>query len=342
MKIFLSFALGWIAGILCAIIWLFTVTGAHAADPNKLVWGGGDPAASAYSGVYVPRIIDVLGQNALTGYSWGGVSAGTLDNAIKVTKAPTNLAVGQWDILSSLKGTPMPDGSGNFAFTVLAQNIGPECLYMVTKQQGYNTWGDVVGNAWQIDLATDDVLSGSMGTWKVLAGVYPDLATLDRPVDNLKGAAAVIDAVISGKDTHGFFVQRPDPNSDLFKKIADNKLIFVPIIDFDLQDKYDFESLKVAYGGLFGQDQYVETACTSVALITGDPAAVPAGSSLSKRLAATIDRIQKVKADDLKPNLATWQDMWGSIKSVAGDDAKNLMDASKKALDDLAKRNAKG
>lgn len=335
-----NLALGLVAG---AVFYTFGHPGvAFAQDANKLVWGGGDPAASAYSGVYVPRVIDVLGQNALTGYTWGGKTAGTLDNAVRIAKAPTNLAVGQWDILRDLKGKPLPDGSGNFAYTVLAQNIGPECLYMVTKQPGYNTWGDVIGNSWQIDLATGSDLSGSMGTWKVLSGIYPDVASLDR-VDKYDDAGQIVDAVIQGKDTHGFFVQRPDPASDVFKKIADNGLTYVPVVDFDLQDKYDFLSLKVAYGGLFGQDKYVDTACTSVALITGDPASVPADQgNLVKRLKATIDRISKVPADQLKPNLATWQDMWGSLKAVTADTAKDLMEKSKKALDDLAKRTSQG
>lgn len=328
--------------LLAAATLLLLASPAVAQDTNKLVWGGGDPAVSAYSGVYVPRVIEVLGAHALNGYSWGGKTAGTLDNAVHIAKAPTNLAVGQWDILRDLKGKPLPDGAGTFAYTVLAENIGPECLYMVTKQPGYNTWGDVMGNAWQIDLATGTDLSGSMGTWKVLSGIYPDAADLDR-IDKYDDAGKIVDAVISGKDTHGFFVQRPDPNSDVFKKIADNHLTYVPIVDYDLEGKYDFLSLKVAYGGIFGQDAYVSTACTSVALFTGDPSAVPADQgNLSKRLKATIDRISKVSASDLKPNLATWQDMWGSIKAVAADQTKALMDASAKALDDIAKRTTQG
>lgn len=338
MRSAVSFFLGAIIGIVGLLVVVY-FSGSHAADDtNKLVWGGGDPAVSAYSGVYVPRVIDVLSQNALNGYTWGGKTDGTVDNAVRVSKTPTNLAVGQWDILSSLKGQPLPDNSGKFDFTVLAQNIGPECLYLVTKQPGYATWGDVIGNAWQIDLATGTDLSGSMGTWKVLQGLYPDLADLDR-LDKYADAGAIVDAVASGKDTHGFFVQRPDPNSDVFKKIADAHLSYVPVVDFDLEGHYDFEALKVAYGGLFGADQYVKTACTSVALFTGDPAAVPTDKgALAKRLQATIDRISKVPPDQLKPNLATWQDMWGSFKAIAADDVKSMMEASKKALDEAAKR----
>lgn len=318
---------------------------AVAQDANKLIWGGGDPGTSAYSGVYVPRIIDVLAQNTLNGYTWGGKSQGTVDNAGRVLTAPTNLAVGQWDILSTLKGQPSPDGRP-YAFTVLAENIGPECLYMVTKQPGYSTWGDVIGNAWQIDLATGSELSGSYGTLKVLQGIYPDLAdgALNSPIQKLDGGAdAIVQAVIDKKATHGFFVQRPDPNSAVFKKIAENGLTYVPVVDYDIETSYTFQSLKVAYGGLFAGDVFINTACTSVALITGDPASLPADqTALIKRLNATIDRISKVPADELKPNLATWQDMWGSFKAITADTAKDLMEASKKALDDLAKKNGQG
>lgn len=301
------------------------------AQDAKAVWGGGDPTTSAYSGVYVPRVIEVLGQNALGGYTWGGASKGTVDNVERITANPTNLAVGQWDILSQY-ADPKP-------FTVIAQDIGPECLYLVTKQDGYNTWGDVIGNAWQIDLATGGNLSGSYGTWKILQSLYPDLADdqMGSVPQRLEegGASAIVDAVIAGTATHGFFVQRPNPSDDLFKKIAEAKLKFVPIIDYDLEGKYAFQSLKVAYGGIFSGDSFVNTACTSVALITGNP--INTAGAATKRLNATIERLSKVPPADLKPNLSTWQDMWDNLKVISGQAAVDLMDASKKALDDIAK-----
>lgn len=307
---------------------------AIAADDAKSVWGGGDPKTSAYSGVYVPRVIEVLSQNALGGYVWGGTSAGTGENVEKVKANPTNLAVGQWDLLSQYPD-PKP-------FTVIAPDIGPECLYLVTKQPGYHTWGDVIGNAWQIDLATGSELSGSYGTFKVLQGIYPELgdAEMNTPPQKLGGAADIVNAVINGTATHGFFVQRPDPNSDLFKKIADAKLTFVPIVDYDLEGKYTFQSLKVAYGGFFSTDQSISTACTSVALITGDPNSVTGAQK--KRLVATIERLSKVPPADLKPNLATWRDMWDNLKVITGQTAVDLMEASKKALDDIAKTASNG
>lgn len=307
-----------------------------AAEGDLNIWGGGDPKTSAYSGVYVPRVKEILSQNALSGYDWGGVSAGTADNVEKVKAHPTNLALGQWDLLSQYPD-PKP-------FTVIAQNIGPECLYMVAAAnlEGYNTWGDVIGNAWQMDVATGTELSGSYGTWKILQSIYPELADgeMNTPTKLLDGGAdAIIQAVIDGKATHGFFVQRPDPNSPVFKKIAEAKLHFVPVVDYGLEGKYDFQSLKVENGGFFGGAKNVNTACTSVALFTGDPNVVTGGQQ--KRLKATIERLSKVPADNFKPNLATWRDMWDNITAVTGSTAIDMMEASKKALEDIAKTSAK-
>ena len=37
-----------------------SISALAAEDPNKAVWGGGDPKTSAYSGVYVPHLIKVM------------------------------------------------------------------------------------------------------------------------------------------------------------------------------------------------------------------------------------------------------------------------------------------
>lgn len=98
--------------------------------------------------------------------------------------------------------------------------------------------------------------------------------------------------------------------------------------------------LGLVVGGVFGSAKAQDA--NKLVWGGGDPASVADKGSLSKRLKATIERISAVPAADLKPNLATWQDMWGAIKAVAADDAKQLMEASKKALDDLAKKTTQG
>ena len=103
------------------------------ADNLKKVWGGGPPHASAYSGVYVPILIEQLSNQRLSGYQWGGLSAGTLQNVKTVHENPTHLALAQRDLLETLKA--------EYKFTVIKDDIGPECLYMVTKNIAYSNWG---------------------------------------------------------------------------------------------------------------------------------------------------------------------------------------------------------
>lgn len=313
---------------------------AFAGNPDKVVWGGGKKKSSTYSGKYVPHVIDVLNQNRLSGYEWGGPSQGTVMNAELVTQNPTHLALGQLDILENLSGTPMPDGSGNYAFTILHKNIGPECLYAVTAQEGYSTWGHVLGNAWDLTIYTGGEKSGSYGTLKGLMEIYPDLE--DVEVVHAGGNKAIIEAVKTKPSSMGFFVMRPDPASSIFKDIDSAGLSLIPVVDFDLEDVYEFMTLKVASGGFFSDAKYHNTACTSVALITGDPASLDANDKKQKRqlrrLKATINRVRAVESDTLKPNLSSWRDMWDSMKAMTKDAATDLMEASKKAMAEAAQQ----
>lgn len=308
---------------------------AQAAEGPLAIWGGGAAGASVYTDVYVPHIVKSLEGVALSGYQWGGVSAGTLENAQRVTENPTNLAVGQLDLLRNLNGTLMPNGKP-FAFTILADDIGPECLYLVTKQPGYNTFGDFLGNSFQISVATGGPQSGSFGTFLNLAKTYPQIN--EMLYENVGSAVDIVAAVAGGKTTHGFFIMRPDPQSATFKAIADAGLTIVPVVDYGLEADYKFLDLKVSNGWLFAEGKSVTTACTSVALITGTQTSEAADALTprdAQRLKVTIDRVGTISKESLKPNISSWADMWDSLKVAAKDQLKVAMDASKVALEDI-------
>lgn len=317
------------------------LTTSALADPGPMaVWGGGPAGASTYTDVYVPAVIDALKNKALSGYSWGGPSEGTIANAGTVTKFPTNLALGQFDLLRDLNGKIGPDGKP-YAFTILAENIGPECLYLVTNQPGYNTFGDFLGNAFQISVATGGELSGSFGTFNKLKELFPDIDQM--LVDNVGSAIDIVEAVKSGKDTHGFFVMRPDPQSATFKAISDAGMTIIPVVDFGLEGTYEFMELKVANGGFlgFGGGQFVQTACTSVSLITGDvnsEAALALSPRDQKRLQVTIERVKAMDPNALRPNISSWADMWDSMTVLTGEKLQQALEASKAALEDALDR----
>ena len=295
------------------------------ADP-KAVWGGGKPESSAYSGVYVPAVIDALAKAnpPLPGYHWGGVSDGTVANAEIISEHPTNLAVGQLDILSALQGQPIPGKNGEkYQFTILSSNLGPECLYIVTKDPNYKTLGDIVGNAWDLKGFTGGLKSGSNGTWNELKKLFPDLATVE--MNNVADNLDLIHQVANTPGSFGFFVMRPDANSKVFETIAEQKLTIVPVVDEALQG-YNIFDMKVAHAAwyTFSGGKSVMTSCTSVALITGDPtnAALATDEKSKKRLAATIMRVKSLDPQLFQPDTSDWRDMVEGLQTVAADQAK--------------------
>ncbi len=311
-------------------------------DPERFVWGGA-AEGSSYTDNYVPQVVDVLNTKArMKGYGWGGPTLGTVENAAIITNTPTNLAVGQYDILKDLQGQPIPgDATGklyDFTFILGADgtpaNLGPECLYIVTSIPGYtdsSAFGNVLADAWDMTLATGAEGSGSLATFKRLQSIYPDL-TPDSII-NAGGALKIVEAVASGQATHGFFVQRPDPASPVFEAIKNAKLTIVPVVDSALEGEYTFNELKVANGGLFTGAKTVATACTFVALITGNPDTNPT----NKRIKETVTRLSNAVTSEpnvLRPNLATWRDMFDNMKTLGGEKLQALLKASAEAINE--------
>lgn len=298
---------------------ILSATSTFAND--KVVYGGGKVSSSTYSSKYVPAVIDGLAKNRLAGYQWGGITEGTLENVEKVKVNPTHLAVGQYDMIKNMEGV-----------TILHKDIGPECLYMVTKESGYQNLGHVIGNAWDLEVITGGEKSGSYGTWKVLSGIYKDFA--DMPVTH--SSDIIADVVATEKPSIGFMVMRPDPNSNTFKMIAENNLSIIPVVDLDLEVDYNFYNLKVAHSGVFGmgKGQYVETACTSVSLFTGVTDKLE-GRQL-KRLKATIKRVSETDASVFTPSTSDFRDMFAGMTKMSTDKISKLAAEVKATAYDLA------
>lgn len=313
--------------LVAALLCLALVQTAGANDFKK-VWGGGPQHASAYSGVYVPIVIDLLSNQRLSGYTWGGRSDGTLQNVKTVHENPTHLALAQSDLLEPLKD--------KYKFTVIKDDIGPECLYMITKHSTYSNWGHVIGNAWDLQIATGGQQSGSWGTWQRLASAYPALK--EAGVQHMSNTIEIVKSVVSEKTLFGFFVMRPDPKSQVFTNIKKAGLKMVPVVDFDIEELgYEYLSLKVAYGGVFSKPDIITTACTSVAVITGHPDNVNASDiHASKRLNATIQRLRALPNQDFKPQSGSWRDMFDNLKLAAPDVVKNLKEKVKQTMAGLS------
>lgn len=315
----------------------------YVSDETKVVWGGGDIENSTYSRVMVPVVIEQLAKQRLAGYQWGGPSAGTIENAIRVTMNPTHVALGQSDILKRLNGQPIVidgvDTGLTYNFTVVQPDIADECLYMATKSPYYTTWGHVLENAWDITVVTGGETSGSYGTLIGLQETYPDFQ--DAIIKSVGGTDDILQSIIDGSEsTFGFFVIRTDPSSSTFTTITDEGLSLVPVVDFDLEGTYEFKSLKIQQGGMFSDAVYHDTACTQVQLITGSLENVDPEDRTYRRLEATIERASRTPAAEFKQavvsELTSWRDYLDNVKAVGQDRLNDLLEASKAKMDELA------
>jgi hypothetical protein len=308
-----------------------------AQDPLKIVWGGGPVEVSAYSATYVPMIIRNLGEARLVGYAWGGASEGCVDNLSKVTANPTQLAVCQGDMVNAEANMT------KFQYTVIRRDLGVECLYAVTAQRGYENWGHILGNAWDLTVYTTGKLSGSFGSWNRLVEIYPPLkdAVVVNTTSDLAAAAAAKADTARGKASIAFFVKRPDPDNSTFEYISSNAMTFVPVVDIELEGKgYTFPSTLVENAGWAalagGKPKRVSTACTQVVVVTGNPEGLrtaQATDAMYKRQQATIERLQQQPAAAWKPTDRWFSKMVNDMAETAPERIKEMMDKARETAD---------
>lgn len=159
------------------------------------------------------------------------------------------------------------------------------------------------------------------------------------PVVHAGGSMNIIKKIANSDNSHvGFMVMRPDPNSKVFKEIEKQGLHYIPVIDFALEDKYDFYDLKVAHTGLFGmgKGKNIQTACTSVALVTGNPERAQGRDK--KRAEVTIKRVKSTDATKFTPTTSDFRDTFNSMRKIATSEAKALLEKLKATAADLAEK----
>lgn len=310
-----------------------------AAQPaaNKIgvrqVWGGGAQAASAYSREFVPAVIGGLESVRINGYEWAGISEGSVYNLARVTEDPLDLAIVQADIAAALKDDP------NYAYRVIRDDLGVECAYMGAANAAYDNWGHVLGNSFDIRLATTSEKSGGFGSWQALAGVYPELA--DVQIQHYANASDAVAAVAAGKADFFFFVQKPTPGEGPFEVVAKAGLHYVPVVDFEMEGLgYDFYDLPVTHSkfsfklGDLGvkKGQSVDTICTGIALVGGLPERIDEADSRSRRLVeAVAERAAAAPADAFRPDFS--RGFLAELVSTSADKVKALADKAKTELD---------
>ena len=260
-------------------------------------------------------------------------SQGSLANLDKIIETPTNFGLAQYDLFS-LKYTSQ---SNQLAYTPIRDDLGQECLFLVTKNKLMKNFGDVVASAPYMNFILRPEFSGHAGTFKYLQSIDP--AGLGK-ASKVTYAASTQDAITSAlarEDNVTLFVQFPDANNKLFQLVNENGGHFVPVISREILSQetrgrkvYTAQETDVANPKWHKSGAKVITACTPMVLFTGksyhitDPATKDAHEK-------AVTALQELPADKLRPKKGWFSKLWTSTKAVSAKSVEGLVDATDKA-----------
>lgn len=303
-----------------------TLAVAAPAVAQKAIYTGG--SAGAYNQTFCPPLPKALGENLFQGYTCTP-SGGTVDNLSKVALQPTNVGFAQLDVLAR-EFAEKPELAKKLS--IVRQDIACEGLWMVTKNPSFKNYGDILGRARRINFVLPPEVSGSTASFKYLQSIDPEGLGRATNLRYVPDATAVINHV-AGTDLAavGFFVQWADPRNGNIKLINEKGLSIIPVVSMDIirakvggNELYQVQEFSLTEGGYITSGVKATTACTPVALVTGNPGALTNRNAVDdqKDLIKTLAEIPSAKLLPAEGYLAA---ILRNAKRVSG-----------KALTDLA------
>lgn len=242
-----------------------------AANAQKSIYTGGPKGA--YYNTFCPPLVPALNGSMFMGYACQ-TSGGTLDNIKQVVAKPSNIGFVQLDVMA-LQAKENPDLLKQVS--IIRQDIACEGLWMVTKNDKLNNYGDVLGYARRIPFVVAD--GGSAASFAFMQSIDPDGLGRARNIKNVTDATAVINTVSASSDNSvGFFVQFADPDNGNIRLMQEKGLKIIPVVSREIantkvgdQEVYSIQSFNLKAAGFFASGDDKVTACTPVAIITGNP-----------------------------------------------------------------------
>ncbi|MFO1352324.1 MAG: hypothetical protein U1F68_17290 [Gammaproteobacteria bacterium] len=251
------------------------------------------------------------------------ISQGTGDNVDKVLAKPSDVGIGQFDIVAARA----EQAAGKL--TVINPNIGLECLYAVTSDPAVTS---LKGLAARMPVALPPEKSGATATFQYLQSLDKGLAEL-RKVTYYGSALEAVEAVTKGDAALAFIVQFPNTKNDVFKAINEAKLHFIPVINREIlrreiggQAVYQPQEVVVTPVGMLSkltgkEAQKIETTCTPVVLFTGDPSQFKEGSNERKDQ----DELIKTLGQAQPPSSKDWKDVLKNTIAIGKDKVEGLI-----------------
>jgi hypothetical protein len=301
-------------------------SGAMAAD--HAIYTAGEKGA--YNGTFCPPIPKALNDAYFTGYGCTPTK-GTVENISNVLAAPSNIGMVQLDVYAKWAAENADQAA---KLTVIRQDIACEGLWMVTKNERLNNFGDVLGLARRIPFVLPPEGSGSDASFAYLKTLDPDGLGRARNISNVDSAAAVIDAVANSSGGEvGFFVQFANPDNAIIKKIVESKLKVISVASREIlrakvgdQSLYQVSEFSLTKDGWVKGGQKVTTACTPVAIITGTPANFTDTNDQADQ-SDLIKVVGELQADKLLPQDDFMAKLIRSVHKLSGEAQEKLLAA---------------
>jgi hypothetical protein len=248
------------------------------SPPEKSIWTSGEKGY--YHTQLCPPLPPALASIRLPGYQCVP-TRGTLDNIERVGAHPTSIGLAQLDVYADEE----PRRAEEFkTLQVIRSDTVCEGLFLITKKSDVSL-DRVREFARRVNVILPPKGSGSAASFRILQKYDPKGLGGVREV-NIRyeaDATAVINEVASSTDDAvGFIVQFAEPGNENIRLIMEKGLTVIPVVSPDIlnvrppggQPVYKSETFTLK-SGIFGVfATRVTTACTPVAMITGDPEAL--------------------------------------------------------------------
>jgi hypothetical protein len=290
----------------------------------------------AYNSTFCPPLPSVLNQAFFSGYRCMA-SGGTLDNIAKVLAKPSDVGFVQLDVFA-LQVQEKPELAKQIS--IIRSDIACEGMWMVTKNPALKSYGDVLGFSRRIPFVLPGQGSGSSASFKYLQTIDPDGLGRATNVKYVNDTASVINTVAAGADNAvGFFVQFADPENTNIRLMQEKGLTVVPVVSRQItqakvkdQELYQVQSFNLKAGGIFTSSEDKVTACTPVAVITGNPEA-QTDKNQKDNQKDLIEALAKVPSSSLLPTEPRMAKLLSNVRRVSGAALNEMVAATDKFKD---------
>lgn len=310
------------------------------AQAQKAIFTGGEKGA--YNSTFCPPLPNILNQSMFAGYQCTP-SGGTLENISQVLSKPSNVGFVQLDVLAREQASK-PELAKQLV--VIRKDIACEGLWMVTKNDKLKNYGDVLGYARRIPFVLPSQTSGSAASFAYLQSLDPDGLGRARNIKYVNDATTVINTVATGSENAvGFFVQFADPENANIKLMVEKGLNIIPVVSREIANAkigdeaiYNVQSFSVKSAGIIASGDDRVTACTPVAVVTGNPDNQKDANAKDdqKDLIKAIRDVPSAKLLPQDTRLAKLIQGMKSVSAVGLNEMMALAEKSKKAVEAMS------